>query len=134
MGAYFLHQEETPPAWLKSSALSGLGFILLSGITLALWNYGPQALDAVRPCIAGLSFFCLLNLLRLWDKPPLLLCTIGRVSFSMYLFHFIFAKVLLVLILKSVTTSVSPDIMLIVSFLSICSATLALALNYRANH
>lgn len=128
MAAFFLQQRGNVSPWMRSAALQAAGFVLFSGIAAALWDFEPQIMYAVKPTISGLSFFCLINLLRLWNDPPALLCTIGRVSFSMYVFHFIFAKVLLGPILKSIALPVPPDLILIGSFALVCAATLSIAI------
>lgn len=128
MAAFFLQQREIVPDWIRSTAVQATGFVVFSVIAAAMWDFKPQIGDVIRPAISGLSFFCLLNLLRLWEKPPALLCTIGRVSFSMYLFHFVFAKVLLGPILKSAAFPVTPDLILFGSFVLVSAVTLSIAI------
>ena len=71
-----------------SLLLDAVGFIVPTAISLALWRSDFTAAFAAIPACSALSFVFLINLLaRLpkWEIVP----SIGRVSFSMYVLHFL---------------------------------------------
>ena len=87
--AYFVNEEgvaaRLPPAWY------GLGCLVFAALTLLLWGFEQPLLFALIPSSAALSFLCLLQLLRVLPLKLNALCRAGQVSYSMYVFHFLFA-------------------------------------------
>lgn len=85
--AHFSHKDSPVP---PPKLLQFLGLVALSGCAyLALGTAFPYR-NAMVPVFAGLSYVCLLNVLRV-TSPPRIMCRIGQLSFSMYVFHFVFA-------------------------------------------
>lgn len=129
MVLFFLqNHDETVPLWLKSWTLQAIGFIFFTFIVFNLWDGNSNTQIAVRVICVGISFFCLFNLLRICPHPLAILCAIGRVSFSMYMFHFFFAKFLLGLVIANESLPVSPDTVLVASFVAVCVITFAVAI------
>lgn len=128
MLGYFVLEEGRYRGLLDSRPWLAIGFAVPTGIAIALWDYKPHVMSAVLPTLAGISFFFLLNLLRLWRHPPPLLRAMGRVSFSIYIFHFIFAKILLKPFLAQHPTTLPPALVLAVSYVLVCLATFTIAL------
>jgi peptidoglycan/LPS O-acetylase OafA/YrhL len=70
-------------------------FIVLTLISVKLWYSGIQYFFSIIPIISGLSFVFLIELFQKLDfLNHKLLIRIGKVSFSMYLLHFIFAHLI----------------------------------------
>ncbi|AOZ98545.1 acyltransferase family protein [Flavobacterium commune] len=68
------------------------GFLFFTILSFLLWLSGIDYFFSVIPFISGLSFIFLIELFRKNDfLNHSLLIRIGQLSFSMYLFHFIFA-------------------------------------------
>jgi len=69
-------------------------FGVFTAISAALWLSGDDLAFSFIPVVSGISFAFLLNLLRSlpWRLTPIE--KIGQVSYSMYVFHFLFADVM----------------------------------------
>ena len=90
---------------------------------MAIWVLGEdfRMSPAIAPWLSALSFYFLLNIFRSGVFGVSMLQRIGRVSFSMYLIHFIFARGLLPLLLKKV--SMDPRLELITAYILVVLAT-----------
>lgn len=123
MLAFFLneksHARAVPAPWLL------LGMLAFAAITLAMWRLKQPLLFALIPCTAGLSFFCLLQWLRTVCRPMKALCRVGRVSYSMYVFHFLFAWYAVPALLAPL--ALAPLAALLPSFMLTVAATFAVA-------
>jgi peptidoglycan/LPS O-acetylase OafA/YrhL len=91
MTAYILHQRSLMPKILQARSCNIIGFAGFTLITLLLWNAGKSLAFAIIPTTAGLSFACLLGLLRTGHYEWNFLRRIGEISYSIYIFHFLFA-------------------------------------------
>jgi peptidoglycan/LPS O-acetylase OafA/YrhL len=97
-------------------ALSATGFLVGTALCVFLWQADYRFSFALVPAAAGLSFLFLLNLFRGFEHHGRLLRRIGQVSYSMYVFHFIFAWIALGYVLKRFPFDAPPDLTLLVSF------------------
>jgi peptidoglycan/LPS O-acetylase OafA/YrhL len=79
------------------------------------------------PVIAGISFVFLLNILRELKYPNILLAEIGRVSYSMYIFHFMFAWYLVPGIGLTLKKGILPELLLIGSIVLVTRFTFTVA-------
>ncbi|RYF34088.1 MAG: acyltransferase [Comamonadaceae bacterium] len=127
IAAFWSHRLDTErPGW-QQPALHWLGFALLTAATLLLWKSRWPLAFALIPSVAGLSFVCLLNAVRAWGSHPAWLRAVGRVSYSMYVFHFLFAWLALYLVVPHVPASVPPAVTLVVGYLVVVALTFLVA-------
>jgi peptidoglycan/LPS O-acetylase OafA/YrhL len=125
--AYSLHSQKIHPIIL-SRLVSIFGFLIFFAIPLLLWKSKMQLLFAVIPTISAISYLFLMNWIKATKRQSGLLCKIGVVSFSMYIFHFLFAWGLVPTIIGGISGIVNPDIMLLLAFLLTCALTFCVAL------
>ncbi len=124
--AYFLHKNGTYSR-MPSRMISILGFIFFSGIALLLLKARGQLVPVIIPTVSGVSFLFLLNWFKIAGHQSRLLCKIGVVSYSMYIFHFIFAWVLLPIIFRNISHPFNPDIELVIAFIFVSTLTYLVA-------
>jgi peptidoglycan/LPS O-acetylase OafA/YrhL len=79
------------------------------------------------PVIAGISFVLLLNILRELKYSNIFLAEIGRASYSMYIFHFMFAWYLVPGIGLTLKKGILPELLLICSIILVTQLTFAVA-------
>ena len=127
MTAFFLHKNEKYSRFMASFFLQASGFVLFTACALALWSVDLNLVFAFLPTVSGLSFFFLLNLLRSIRNHSTVLRAIGRASYSMYVFHFIFASYLIPVVVRKVHLQVLPDIILFASFVLATGLTFGVA-------
>lgn len=92
MGYFFL---KTNYKYELKGKYSLLLFAVLTVIPLSLWQSDNQYIFSIIPIISGLSFVFLLEIFQkneFLNQP--LLVRIGQVSFSMYLLHFLFIRLI----------------------------------------
>jgi len=90
MAFFKLWQHDLWPIIQKTSNF--LGFCFFSIVSMVLFHWGANWTFAIIPVISGLSFVFLFQFLKgdcLINN--VIIRRIGRVSYSMYLFHFVFA-------------------------------------------
>lgn len=100
---------------------------LLAVITIAvilLLQIGQSWVFKIIPTCTGISFVFLLNVLKELKYSNVFLEKIGRVSYSMYIVHFMFVWWLIPGIMSLVKKGVLPELLLI------CSLGLAVGLSY----
>jgi peptidoglycan/LPS O-acetylase OafA/YrhL len=79
------------------------------------------------PVIAGISFIFLLNILRELKYSNIFLAEIGRASYSMYIFHFMFAWYLVPGIGLTLKKGILPELLLVCSIVLVTRLTFAVA-------
>ena len=92
IGVVFFKIHSYGVSFVKSKAASFLWFAFFSIMSMSLFSSGINFLFALIPVISGISFLFLFDFLkndRIINNAAIR--RIGRVSYSMYLFHFIFA-------------------------------------------
>lgn len=94
-------------------------------ILLPLKQYWLVA--AFIPVIAGISFVFLVNILRELKYPNTFLTEVGQVSYSMYIFHFMFAWYLVPGIGLALRKGILPELLLIGSIVLVTQLTFAVA-------
>jgi len=89
-GLFFL--EKTSRLKAQSSVIDGFLFVVFTIMALLVWYSSHLMAFFWLPIISGLSFLFLYRLFAQlnWLNPPLLQ-KIGQLSFSMYIFHFVFS-------------------------------------------
>jgi peptidoglycan/LPS O-acetylase OafA/YrhL len=79
------------------------------------------------PVITGISFVFLLNILRELKYSNIFLTEIGRFSYSMYIFHFMFAWYLVPGIGLTLKKGILPELLLVCSIVLVTRLTFAVA-------
>lgn len=126
MTIFFQHQQETP---LKLSILAQATIfiaITIAGVIL-LPNKQYWLVATFIPVIAGISFVILLNILRELKYSNIFLEKIGRVSYSMYIFHFMFAWYLVPGIRLILKKGILPELLLVFSMILVIGMTFFVA-------
>jgi peptidoglycan/LPS O-acetylase OafA/YrhL len=116
---YFFLVKDTKRlgALLASRALGIVGFAACTALSIAiLLFFRQQLLFALLPTVAGCAFVFLVNLLRIKRRPLGLVGKIGKVSYSMYIFHFLFAWMLVPWMFRGLPAWISPDLQLVLAF------------------
>jgi peptidoglycan/LPS O-acetylase OafA/YrhL len=123
--AYFAHADARLPPWPAwARVMLLLGF---TALTLLLWRLRQPWLFALIPATVALSFVALLQLLRHARRLPRWLCRVGGVSYSMYVFHFVFAWFVVPWLTQGWLDAWGPALRLLVSLVLVVAATFALA-------
>jgi len=106
-----------------------IAFVALTSLAGLLWSMHIGHLFSIIPAIAALSFCFLVPLLEMTPRlcPPWL-CRIGQLSYSMYLFHFVFAYWGVRWVTASVRSILGPEVALAVSFVVVVALTFLVAL------
>lgn len=128
MTAFFLHKNDNCTRFMASVPLQAAGFLLCTACAMTLLKLRAGLVFAFLPTISGLSFFFLLNLLRSVRNHSKTLRAIGRASYSMYIFHFIFASYLIPVAIRKMHLHVLPDILLFASFVLVTGLTFGVAI------
>lgn len=113
---------------LKTPLIYALGFLLFTGIAFSIINYFEH-LVFFLPITAGLSFvflFLLFKKVSFLTHP--FLCRIGQLSYSIYLFHFIFAWQGSRILNEQFKGIFSPAILLILTFVATLVLSVLLAM------
>lgn len=123
MLAYFLFDElQINEKFRFSLKFYIVGLIFFTGIALTLWVSKNQFYFAFIPIFSGISFVFLLGGLKHFQTSYDILAKIGVVSFSMYIFHFVFAWHVIPAILKRLNLTLDANIILLFAFL-VCAAS-----------
>jgi peptidoglycan/LPS O-acetylase OafA/YrhL len=124
---FFLNRDRLWP--FKSLLPNVCGFVLLSGVALGLWFTKQPYLFSVIPIVSGMSFLFLMKIFELKDSLNYpLLQRIGTVSYSMYIFHYIFAHHLATKISGSLAKIVGSDLTMVILFVLSVAVTFQVAL------
>ena len=105
-----------------------MGCFIFSAVTLALWRMERNPLFAIIPTTAACSFFRLLQLLRIVKISTPVLSRVGQISYSIYIFHFIFAEYLVPDTVQYLFGDHGGDLTLLGSFISVLALTIPVAL------
>ena len=100
------------------------GFIFFTYISIFLWRLNINYLFSLIPLVSGLSFVFLMEIFR---KNELLnrniIVKIGKISYSMYIIHFIFAQTLTGMIQSKFVNHLGSEISLLIFYtISICGS------------
>jgi peptidoglycan/LPS O-acetylase OafA/YrhL len=102
-------------------------FTLLTTIFVLVFQIKQDWVLTLIPVCSAISFIFLLNVLQELKYSNRLLETIGRVSYSMYIFHFIFAWSLVPILMGKLPQTIDPNLLLLCSFTSVASLTFLVA-------
>ena len=125
IAAFFQYHESrmaiAAPGW------SLLAFVILTLIGKMLMHLNTNVAIAVLPIVSGSSFVFLLDVCRATQRSWRVLARIGQVSYSMYIFHFLFVWYVAGLILPKSSDVKSPSLVFAAIFFGGTALTFALA-------
>jgi peptidoglycan/LPS O-acetylase OafA/YrhL len=125
MTIFFHHQYQIP---FPCSILVQIGIFIVMTIIVAIAIQQPQNwLLRIIPVGSGISFMLLLNILKELKYSNSFLEKIGRVSYSMYIFHFMFAWYLVVGIAMLLGKEILPELVLVFSVVLVTGFTYSIA-------
>lgn len=120
----FLYTQIKSPSTHVSLLMRVAAFFALTAISVVIWKSELEYVFTVIPTIAGLSFFFLVTIVRdLNILRSRVVKSIGRMSYSMYLFHFIFAWHVSRWLSRNALEQFDPDLRLVILFLFVTTAT-----------
>ena len=123
---FFHHHYEIPIRLsISIQILISIGITIIGIILLPSKQYWLVA--AFMPVVAGISFVFLLNILRELKHSNTFLAEIGKVSYSMYIFHFMFAWYLVPGIGLTLKKGILPELLLVCSIFLVTRFTFAVA-------
>jgi peptidoglycan/LPS O-acetylase OafA/YrhL len=125
MTIFFHHQYKIA---FPCSILVQMGLFMMMTIIVAIAIQQPQNwLLMFTPVGSGISFMLLLNILKELKYSNSFLEKIGRVSYSMYIFHFMFAWYLVVGIAMLLGKEILPEFVLVFSVVLVTVFTYSIA-------
>lgn len=127
IAAFFLHNREAEPGLIASFRFNIAGFVLATACAGLLLEQNVDVTFSIVPVVAGLSAFFLLNLLWRARRHSALICEIGRVSYSMYIFHFLVVWFILRRAVKIVPAGTPQDLVLLAGFVLVVACTYFIA-------
>ncbi|WP_251973033.1 acyltransferase family protein [Sphaerotilus microaerophilus] len=104
-----------------------LAFVILTLLVLYVWRFKAPVSFMVMPTLAGLSFCFLLAAMKTGLAHSKWLQRLGRVSYSVYVFHFIFAWHVAPFIVEPLVSVLNADVVLLFSVAVVVLATFYLA-------
>jgi peptidoglycan/LPS O-acetylase OafA/YrhL len=122
MTVFFCHQYNRSFQLPISIQMSCFIVLTIAGIIL-LSDKQHWLIAALIPIIAGVSFVFLLNIFRELKYSSIFLEEIGRASYSMYIFHFMFAWYLVPGIGLTLKKGILPEFLLVCSMILVVSLT-----------
>ena len=126
MTIFFHHHHEVPIQ--LSLPIQIAIFIVITTFEILLLPSKKYWLFATfLPVIAGISFMFLLNILRELKYSNIFLLEIGRVSYSMYIFHFMFAWYLVPGIGLTLKKGILPELLLVCSIILVTRLSFAVS-------
>jgi len=116
-------------AWpVKSKFSNILTFISISIFSVAIFEYGSDISFSLIPVISGFSFLFLFSFL---SKDKIINCapirSIGKVSYSMYLFHFLIARGLTAFLVSRTEPFLHGSVTLFLAYIGSVATTFFIA-------
>lgn len=125
MTIFFYHQDRIT---FPCSILVQTIFFTAITIVVAIAIQQPQIwILRIIPVCSGISFVLLLNIFKELNYSNSFLEQIGRVSYSMYIFHFMFAWYLVVGMTMLLGKDILPELVLILSVVLVTGLTYSIA-------
>jgi peptidoglycan/LPS O-acetylase OafA/YrhL len=103
------------------------GFLLFSFVSLAVWSLKQPYSFMLLPILVGLSFCFLLGLFRIGKFKLGALERLGRMSYSLYIFHFLFSWYLVPFLVRPLKKYIFPEVLLGMSFFLALALTSVIA-------
>jgi peptidoglycan/LPS O-acetylase OafA/YrhL len=125
MTIFFHHQNKLRLRLSVPNQLKILGILTIVGMVLLQTN--QNWVFVFIPFYSGISFILLLNILHDLNYSNSILERIGRVSYSMYIFHSLFAWYLVPSIIGILGKQILPELLLILAFVLVVGLTFIVA-------
>jgi peptidoglycan/LPS O-acetylase OafA/YrhL len=125
IAAFFQYRESRMA--IAAPRLSMLAFVILTLIAKMLMHQNTNVAIAILPVVSGASFVFLLDACRATQRSWRMLARIGQVSYSMYIFHFLFVWYVAGLILPKSPDVKYPSLVFAAIFFGGAALTFALA-------
>jgi len=100
-----------------------LMFSVFTGLCFFVWYSGFKEAFILVPVISGISFLFLISPIKYASGGARIIRDIGKRSYSMYIFHFLFAYGLLRILAKLISSSFSAYLFLIFGYLIVVFLT-----------
>ena len=126
MTIFFHHHYKIPLRLSKSIQVAIFVAVTMIGIILVP-SKKYWLISAFLPVITGTSFMFLLNILKESKYSNIFLTEIGQASYSMYIFHFMFAWYLVPGIGLTLKKGILPELLLVCSITFVTLLTFAVA-------
>jgi peptidoglycan/LPS O-acetylase OafA/YrhL len=125
MTIFFYHHNNI---LLRFSIGIQIAFFTITTVVLTmLFQIKQDWMLILMPVCSGISFMILINILKELQYSNMLLQKIGQISYSMYIFHFIFAWWLVPNTMDKLEDKIDANSLLVCSFLLATSATFLVA-------
>lgn len=132
LGIYAYFQDARPPRADRPAdgrpVAAFAAFVAVTVASLLLGRVVAPFTFAVVPIVSGVSFLFLLEALKQIRDPGNLLCRIGRVSFSMYIFHFPVIHAVTDVATRVGRGGANPELLLLGTYVASVGVTFAVAL------
>ena len=125
--AFFLHTSRKSPWIIGSLGISPIGFIVFTVLALISWRMRSGFMFSIIPTLSGLSFIFLCDWLRGLNVNFAIIGKIGQVSYSMYIFHFIFAWWIIPPVRDFLSGITGANVSFVISYLMVVAMTFAVA-------
>ncbi len=127
IGLYFLEQRQLMVKW--SWRLDALAFVFLTSMAMGVWKMDLRYAFFAIPIISSISFVFLYNVMRKnAHLNSRFIRKVGQLSFSMYVFHFIFAYQLSGVISRLLTPYLPADVLLLICYTAATAMTMLVAM------
>jgi peptidoglycan/LPS O-acetylase OafA/YrhL len=123
----FFHHHHEVPIQLSLPIQIVIFIVFTIAEIILLPSKQDWLVSTCLPVVAGISFVFLLNILRKLKYSNIFLAEIGRVSYSMYIFHFMFAWYLVPGIGLTLKKGILPELLLVCSIFLVTQLTFAVA-------
>ncbi|MFT4099444.1 MAG: acyltransferase [Burkholderiaceae bacterium] len=124
---YFLTEDARRPALRAPRRVLVMGMIAGAASTTALWLSSHDLAFAFVPMALGATFACLLALMRRARQGLDWLAVVGRLSYSIYVVHFVITWITMDLVNRAMTDSTLPEIRWLTGFVVVAGASLVVA-------
>lgn len=112
-------------------ATGGRGVCIFTGVSflalLFVWFWSSKSAPAVLPAVAALFFAGVVELLRRANLRGGIIARIGQLSFSMYIFHFVFAWNVIPLVFNAIDLEMPVLARFAISYVAVLGCTMAVA-------
>ncbi|MFT3801505.1 MAG: acyltransferase [Burkholderiaceae bacterium] len=124
---YFLTEDARRPALRAPRRVLVMGMIAGAASTAALWLSSHDLAFAFVPMALGATFACLLALMRRARQGLDWLAAVGRLSYSIYVVHFVITWITMDLVNRAMTDGTLPEIRWLTGFVFVAGASVVVA-------
>lgn len=125
--AAYLYQKENYKKFKIENKFLILLFLIPTTLVMLLWRLDVDFFFSIIPTLSAMSFFCLIIYLKQNAIDNIIIRKIGKISFYLYIFHFIFVIVLIPLVNKYLSNILTAEVILLISFIVVLIPTYLIA-------